>query len=42
MDELLDKFSLKKGIFIKHGEEAADYLLKLVVAFSVIKEKIKF
>lgn len=38
MDELLDKFSLKKGIFIKHGEEAADYLFKVSCGFfSVIK-----
>ena len=37
-DELLENFSFKKGIFIKSGEEAADYLFKVSCGFfSVIK-----
>lgn len=38
IDELLENFTFKKGIFIKSGEEAADYLFKVSCGFfSVIK-----
>lgn len=38
IDELLENFSFKKGIFIKSGEEAADYLFRVSCGFfSVIK-----
>lgn len=38
VDELLESFSFKKGVFIKSGEEAADYLFRVSCGFfSVIK-----
>lgn len=38
IEELLENFSFKKGIFIKSGEEAADYLFRVSCGFfSVIK-----
>ncbi len=37
-EELLKKFQIKKGIFIKKGEEASEYLFKVTCGFySVIK-----
>lgn len=37
-DDLLDAFKIKKGIFIKRGEEATEYLFKVSCGFySVIK-----